>query len=331
MDRATVLRVDRKRAVVDLADGTHLEAVVRGRLHHGDRRETNPVAVGDVVRVERTGEGTCAIVEVEPRRSALLRPEIWGRWKRQVLVANPDNAILVFAYRDPPPAAGLVDRLLFACHAGSVTATLVFNKADLDASPETEALVVLYERLGYRVLRTSALRGDLVEELRALVAGRCTVFAGPSGSGKSSLINRVLPGVTLRTGEISRATGKGQHTTTASQLVRDPLTGGYVIDTPGVREFGIAGIDPREAALHFPEFPAPGTCRFDDCRHVSEPGCVVRAALAAGTVPPSRYASYLTFLGELEEEARRDLEGSASRPSGPASGGGRGSGRGGRR
>lgn len=331
---ATVLRVDRRSAVLDLPDGTVLEGVVRGRLHHehrGTRRETGPIAVGDVVRVERTGAGTASIVSVEPRRSVLLRPEVSGRWKRQVLVANPDLAVLVFAQRDPVPSGGLVDRLLFACHAGGVPVALVFNKADLPADPETAALVRLYEGLGFRVLRTSAnapggvgsdaggTPADGVDALRDLVRDRCCVFAGPSGAGKSSLVNRVLPGVRLRTGEISRVTGKGCHTTTAASLVRIPGGAGHVIDTPGIREFGLAEIPSRDAALHFPEFPEPGTCRFDDCRHLSEPGCAVRRAVDAGEVVRSRYDSYRAFLAELEAEEKSDGAG-GERPSGGSAG-----------
>lgn len=308
MDLATVLRVDRRGAVVDLDDGTVLDATVRGRLHHGARRETSPVAVGDRVRVERHGPAGCSITDVEPRRSVLLRPEIHGRWRRQVLVANADLAVLVFAHRDPVPATGLVDRLLVACHAGEVRPALVFNKTDLDPAPETAALIRLYDGLGYRVLRTSAERAEGIGALADLVRDRCTVFAGPSGAGKSSLINRVLPGVALRTGEISRSTGKGRHTTTSAWLVRVPGSRGHVIDTPGIREFGLSGIDPRTTALHFPEFPDPGTCRFGDCRHVSEPGCSVRAAVAEGVVAASRYGSYVAFLAELEEETRRETD-----------------------
>lgn len=309
MERATVLRVDRRGASVDLEDGTELAAVLRGRLHHATRRETGPIAVGDFVRVERTGPGECAIVEVESRRSVLLRPEVAGRWRRQVLVANTDIAVLVFARRDPEPAAGLVDRLLFACHAGGVSVALVINKRDLEPTAAGTEAAALYARLGYRLIETSAETGDGIDDLRELVKDRCTVFAGPSGTGKSSLVNRVFPGVLLRTGEICRATGKGKHTTTASQLVRAPGSSGHVIDTPGVKEFGIAGLDPRDADLHFPEFPAPGSCRFLDCRHVREPGCAVLAGVAAGSIAATRLASYHTFLAELEAEARRDLEG----------------------
>ena len=309
MDYATVLRVDRRGVVVDLEDGTVLQAVQRGRMHHAARRETSPVAVGDRVRIDRTGPETAAISGVEPRRSVLLRPEVAGRWRRQVLVANADLAVLVFAIRDPEPAGGLIDRLLVACHAGEVSVVLVFNKGDLVPSPETVGLVALYEGLGYRVLRTSAERDEGTEALAAAVRGRCCVFAGPSGAGKSSLINRVLPGVCLRTGEISRSTGKGKHTTTAGQLVRVPGQPGHVIDTPGIREFGLATVPPGEVALHFPEFPHPDACRFSDCRHLAEPGCAARAAVEAGAVAKSRYDSYRTFRAELEEEAQRDLSG----------------------
>lgn len=296
---ATVLRVDRRRICVDTDGGDSLDATVRGRIHGAARREKGPVAVGDRVRIDRVSDGTAVIVEVEPRHSVLLRPEAGGRWRNQVLVANADRAILVFAHADPAPHGGLIDRLLVACHAGDVPPLLVFNKTDLPASPHTRSLIELYEGLGYEVVRTCANSGEGVDRLVALTAGRSSVFAGPSGSGKSSLINRVLPGVELRTGEISRSTGKGRHTTTAANLVRIP-GGGHVVDTPGVREFGIASIPPGELDLHFPEFPVPGHCRFLDCRHVSEPGCAVVAAVEARTVHPSRYGSYLALLAEVE-------------------------------
>jgi len=301
-----VLRVDRKRVLVDAADGTALEAQIRGRVAGSSGRMTSAVAVGDRVAVERTGDGTAMIVGVEPRTSVLMRPEVAGRWHRQVLVANADRAVLVFAQHDPEPAAGLVDRLLVACHAGNVPPVLVFNKADLAATERSASLVLLYEQLGYEVLRTSAAQGAGLDRLAEILRGRSSVFAGPSGAGKSSLINRVLPGVHLRTGEISAASGKGRHTTTASQLVRLAAGVGYVIDTPGVKEFGLLGIAPAELALHFPEFPVPNQCRFLDCRHDTEPGCRVRADAESGVVAASRYESFRTFRKELEENAERE-------------------------
>jgi ribosome biogenesis GTPase len=313
-----VVRLTRKGAFVETADAETLEAGVAGRLHRDDRRETSPVAVGDEVTIEREGTAT-TITAVAPRRSVILRPEVSGRWKRQILVANADRAVLIFAGRDPDPHAGLVDRLLVACHAGNVPPLLVFNKADLGAGPEATRLIAVYERLGYEVLHASATDGTGIEALRGLLAGRRCVFAGPSGAGKSSLVNRALPGVRLRTGEISHVTGKGKHTTTAAQLVRvPPLPGetggdsagsarsGHVIDTPGIKEFGLAGIPPRELDLHFPEFPVPGRCSFRDCRHLSEPGCAVRTAVEAGEVARSRYDSYRTFLAEIEADEQGD-------------------------
>ena len=294
--------------LVDTADGTPLEAQIRGKVAQATGRYTSAVAVGDRVRFELTGPGAAVIVGVEPRTSALLRPEVVGRWRRQVLVANADRALLVFAQHDPPPATGLVDRLLVACHAGGVPPVLVFNKSDLPPLAEAAAIVRIYEALGYEVLRTSAATGEGLDRLHATVLGRCCVFAGPSGTGKSSLINRVIPGLLLRTGEISASTGKGRHTTTASQLVRLP-GGGYMIDTPGVKEFGLLGIAPGELALQFPEFPVPNQCKFLDCRHRTEPACRVREAAAAGTIERSRYDSYLSFRTELEESESRDRYG----------------------
>ena len=317
-ESATVLRVDRKRVLVD-AGGMEVAVQMRGRVAGARGRTTCAVAAGDLVTIERTDAASGVIVAVEPRKSALLRPEVAGRWRHQVLVANADRAVLVFAHADPAPAAGLVDRLLVACHAGDVPPVLVFNKCDLEASERTTALVALYRRLGYEVVSTSAERGDGVERIAELVRGRCSVFAGPSGTGKSSLINRVLPGVRLRTGEISRATGKGRHTTTAAQLVRIEDGGGHVIDTPGVKEFGLLGIAPADLALHFPEFPVPNRCRFLDCRHLREPGCAVRAAALDGGVAASRYESYEEFRAELEQTDREEREGeTASRTGGGA-------------
>lgn len=301
-----MLRVDRKRVLVDAADGTALEAQIRGRVAGASGRMTSAVAVGDRVAVERTGDGTAMIVGVEPRTSVLMRPEVAGRWHRQVLVANADRAVLVFAQHDPEPAAGLVDRLLVACHAGNVPPVLVFNKADLAVTERSASLVRLYEKLGYEVLRTSAAQGDGLDRLAEILRGRSSVFAGPSGAGKSSLINRVLPGVQLRTGEISAASGKGRHTTTAAQLVRLAAGVGYVIDTPGVKEFGLLGIAPAELALCFPEFPVPNQCKFLDCRHDSEPGCRVRSEAESGGVAASRYESFRVFRKELEENAERE-------------------------
>lgn len=303
-----MLRVDRKRVVVGAADGTTVEAQIRGRVAGGSGRMTSAVAVGDRVALERDERGGAVIAGVEPRTSVLMRPEVAGRWRRQVLVANADRAVLVFAQRDPEPAAGLVDRLLVACHAGNVPPVLVFNKADLDAGERSASLVRLYEGLGYEVIRASAVRGDGIERLAAILAGRSSVFAGPSGAGKSSLINRVLPGVQLRTGEISAVSGKGRHTTTAAQLVRLAGGDGFVIDTPGVKEFGLLGIPPAELALHFPEFPVPNQCRFLDCRHHAEPGCRVREAATEGGVAASRYESFRAFHAELEADAREELE-----------------------
>lgn len=298
---ATVLRVDRKRVLVDLVDGTVLECSLRSRVHRDRGRAKSAVAVGDRVRVERQSDDTGVIEEVLPRTTVLMRPEVVGRWHNQVLVANADRAVLVFAYADPPPAAGLVDRLLVACHAGDVPPLLVFNKCDLEATEETRAVIAVYEELGYEVLHTSAARDQGIDRLRELVTGRQAVVAGPSGTGKSSLLNRVLPGLELRTAEISATTRKGTHTTTAARLVRMP-GGGHMIDTPGIKEFGIRAIPLRELALCFPEFDVPGQCRFADCIHVEEPGCAVRRQVEEEGVHASRYAAYLALLEELRSD-----------------------------
>ena len=304
-DTALALRVDRKRVVVELPDGRICDATLRGTFHRAKGRQKSPVAVGDHVRFDEPAPDEIVISGIADRASVLLRPEIVGRWRNQVLVANADRAVLVFAHADPVPRAGLVDRLLVACHAGHVPPVLVFNKRDLTPDAETAALIALYERLGYELIRSCADSGEGVDRIHELLRGRNVVFAGPSGTGKSSLINRALPGVELRVGEISRHSGKGKHTTTAAQLVRIPGDTGHVIDTPGIKEFGLVQIDPRDLELNFPEFPVPAQCRFQDCAHRKEPGCAVTAAVSDGAVSRSRYESYVTFRDELETAATR--------------------------
>jgi ribosome biogenesis GTPase len=247
------------------------------------------------VTVERLADGTGAIASVEPRERRFSRrqPGPRGSWREDVMVANPDLVAIVFAYERPEPNPRLIDRFLVVAEYNEVPVILVANKVDLrtdEASQPFEA----YHRVGYDVISTSAKAGVGLEELRRRLAGRLSIVTGPSGAGKSTLLNALQPGLHLATAEVSEALGKGRHTTSHAELL--PLAGadgGYVADTPGIRELGLWQIPPTELARCFPEFrPHLGSCAFNDCSHVHEPRCGLRAAVEAGLVSEARYDSY---------------------------------------
>ncbi len=270
-----------------------LRAVLRGKA----KRAAPRVVVGDVVRLEPEPRGELyGIVGVEPRRSLLARRVPESRIPRPV-AANVDEVFVVTAAADPPPVPQILDRLLVLAEANGLPAAVVINKVDLEPG---EGLARRFRAAGYPVFRTSVKTGEGLEDLRRALAGRTSVVTGPSGVGKSSLLNAIQPGLRLRTAELSARTRRGRHTTVSAVMV--PLEqGGYLMDTPGFAEVGLWGIEPRELAGCFPELrPYAGRCRYADCRHAAEPGCAVRAAVAEGTIPADRYDSYLRLLAEVE-------------------------------
>ncbi len=274
-----------------------LRAVLRGKL----KRDTPRVVVGDIVRLEpEPGGKLYGIVSVEERHSLLERRTPEGRGTRPV-AANLDQVLVVSAAVDPAPVPQLIDRLLVLAEANSLPAAAVVNKTDLDAGTE---LIRRLHGAGYDVFGTSAATGAGIAELRNRLQGRISVVTGPSGVGKSSLLNAVQPGLRLRTGEISDRVRRGKHTTVSAVMI--PLDGGgYLLDTPGFSEVGLWGIDPRELASCFPEMRSSiGKCRYADCRHVSEPGCAIRAGVEAHTIAPDRYESYRVLLAEIESEPK---------------------------
>jgi len=274
-----------------------VRAVLRGRA----KREAPKVVVGDVVRLEpEPGGELYGIDAVEPRRSLLERRVPEGRGARPV-VANVDQVLVVTATRDPAPLAQLLDRLLVVAEANEIPAQLVINKVDLDPG---DALARRFERAGYPIHLTSARTGAGLNQLREVLTGRTSVVTGPSGAGKSSLLNALQRGLQLRTGEISRKVRRGTNTTVGAVML--PLdAGGFIVDTPGFSEVGLWGVNPRALAECFPEMrPLLDQCRFADCRHVSEPGCAIRAAAANGGIDADRLASYRALLAELEAEPR---------------------------
>jgi ribosome biogenesis GTPase len=294
-----VLRARSGFYTVRLDDGAQLECRLRGRVkqEHGD---TDLVVIGDRVRVAPLGEGNGMIESVEPRRSRFSRrqPGPRGAWKEDMIVANLDQVLVVFACADPMPHLRMVDRFLVVAEHNEVEAVVVANKVDLVGLTAARALFAGYEAIGYPVHFVSAREGIGVEELADRLTGRVSVVTGPSGVGKSTLLNAIQPGLRIETGEVSAAVHKGRHTTSAAEL--HPLSaagGGYVADTPGLRELGLWHVPPDELAWCFPELrPHLGGCGFNDCRHLAEPRCAVRAAVTAGSVSEARYDSFRRLL-----------------------------------
>lgn len=258
-----------------------------------------PVAVGDRVRLARVDKKTAVIEEILPPDAELARRAAGteNQPKRQRLVANVDQIMPVFAVQDPRPNFRFLDRYLVQIEAAELTAVICLNKVDLGIPDEVMDMAQVYRRIGYPVLLTSAATGQGLDDLRAVLKDRTTAFFGPSGVGKSSLLNALQPDLDLRAYEVSESTGKGRHTTTS--VTRFELdVGGYVVDTPGLRELGLWDVDPEYVDVYFPEMaPYIDHCRFPDCLHLTEPGCAVLEALERGEIAPERYESYLRLRG----------------------------------
>ena len=275
---------------VQVGDRTVVMASRRRLNWEGGSPRSPRLVVGDRVTAEIKGEDG-VVVAVRARQNSLCRAAPHSG-RQQLLAANVDQALIVFAARRPEPKRGLLDRFLVACHMAGIQAVVTINKIDL-GSDEVDGWLGVYEELGYDVLRVSARTGWGLGRVRRRLVDRTTLFCGPSGAGKSSLLNSVYPGFRLKVGSISDATGKGRHTTTRAELMPLPY-GGFVVDTPGLKEFGLFDAEDRDLVAAFPEIAAEAQgCRFSDCSHSHEPDCSVRAAVDLGAINAERYASFL--------------------------------------
>ena len=292
MIEATAVAVFGRQAICEV-EGRLLPCNIVGSL----LRRQGPLAAGDRVQVEPSGDE--GIVRgVSPRTSALLRAPRRPNMPPLVVAANVDQVVAVLSIREPAFSAGLADRLLCAASICELPAALCINKWDLATGDDAEQ-VAPYEALGVPLLRTSALDAVGIQALADLLDGRDSVAVGHSGVGKSSLLQQLVPGLEVRVREVNRVTGRGRHTTTTATLVRLP-GGGSLIDTPGIRAFGLHGVTAPRLDAHFPEMAglAEG-CEFEDCEHVTEPGCQVKRALDEGRIHPARYEGYVRIRDSL--------------------------------
>ena len=290
-------------------DGQLIESKIKGNFRLKGIRNTNPVAVGDRVEIVTNLEGTAFITGIEDRRNYIIRKSQNLSKQSHIIAANVDQAFLVVTVTRPQTSTTFIDRFLASAEAYRVPVVLIFNKTDLldeETRRYQQMMIRLYETVGYECRAISAETGEGIIDLLPLLDGRITLLSGNSGVGKSTLINRLVPGVSLRTAEVSDAHNTGQHTTTFSEMIRLPGEG-YLIDTPGIKGFGTFDMEPEELTSYFREiFHFSKDCRFSNCTHTHEPGCAVLKALDDHYIAQSRYQSYLSMLNDKDESKYRE-------------------------
>ena len=286
--------------------GTRWSCRIRGRLKIDDEiSSTNPIAVGDKVTllIENEAEHVAIITAIERRDNYMVRTSPHNRHQKHIVAANMDLALLVATVKEPRTSNGFIDRFLITAEAYHIPAIIVFNKADLlkgKYAEEAQVRKAIYEAIGYPVFTATAIKGDGLDQLAETLKGKTTLFSGHSGVGKSTLINYFIPDKNLRVQEVSGWSGKGQHTTTFAEMFDLPF-GGRIIDTPGVKEFGIVDMEREELSHYFPEMKNRlQECRFNNCIHINEPGCAVKAAVEAGHISMARFESYVAILSSLD-------------------------------
>ncbi len=290
-------------------EGEQVECKIKGNFRLRGIRSTNPVAVGDHVQIIRNQEGTAFINEIDDRRNYIIRKSSNLSKQSHIIAANVDQAFLIVTVNYPETSTTFIDRFLASAEAYRVPVCLIFNKTDLLSDDERhiqQMMAQLYDSIGYTCVEVSAKTGEGIDNIRQLLKDKISVFSGNSGVGKSTLLNRLIPGVKLKTAAISEAHNTGMHTTTFSEMLRLPQ-GGWAIDTPGIKGFGTFDMEPEEICGYFREiFRFSKDCRFSNCTHTHEPGCAVLKALDEHYIAASRYKSYVSMLDDKDESKYRD-------------------------
>jgi len=292
--------------VKDEAGNWH-NARIKGVFKIDDITSTNPVAVGDQVEIETEDkiENTAIITEIKPRQNYINRQSPRSKHQHHIIAANLDQSFLIATLKEPRTSQGFIDRFLVASESYHVQPSIIFNKADIYKKKEQDKFDLwseMYGNVGYNVYRVSVKENAGIDALLGQVQGKTTLFSGHSGVGKSSLLNAILPNLQIKTQDVSEWSGKGMHTTTFAEMYDLP-GGGAIIDTPGMREFGLVDISKQELSHYFPEMRARiNDCQFNNCLHINEPGCAVKAAVVEGEITEDRYVSYATILESIEEK-----------------------------
>ncbi len=292
--------------VKDAAGNWH-NARMKGIFKTEDISSTNPLAVGDEVEIsiENELEHTAMITAISDRRNYINRQSPKSKYQHHIIAANLDQSLLVATLKEPKTSQGFIDRFLVASEMYHVKANIVFNKSDLYRKKELdkyEEWREMYQRIGYQTFLTSLKENTGIEELEQELKNKTTLISGHSGVGKSSLLNRILPGLVIKTQDVSDWSGKGMHTTTFAQMYDLPA-GGRIIDTPGMREFGLVDLEKQEVSHYFPEMRSRlNNCQFNNCLHTNEPGCAIKEAVANGEIHEDRYVSYYNILESVGEK-----------------------------
>lgn len=304
MDKGLVIKNTGSWYLVKTDDGSEVECKIKGNFRLKGIRSTNPVAVGDRVKIIRNQEGTAFITEIEDRKNYIIRRSSNLSKQSHIIASNLDQCMLIVTVNYPETSTTFIDRFLASAEAYRVPVCLVFNKTDRYSEDENrylEGLINLYTTIGYQCYKVSALNNIGIDDIKEALARKITLFSGNSGVGKSTLINAILPEQNLKTGDISNVHNKGMHTTTFSEMF--PVNGGgYIIDTPGIKGFGTFDMEEEEVGHYFKEiFKFSADCKYSNCTHRHEPGCAVREAVEKHYISESRYTSYLSILDDKED------------------------------
>ncbi|MBW7889942.1 MAG: ribosome small subunit-dependent GTPase A [Chitinophagaceae bacterium] len=296
--------------VVKGQDGKWYNARIKGKFKIDDITSTNPITVGDEIDIELedTREQTAVIINIYDRHNYINRQSPSHKGKHHIIAANVDQTLLICTLKEPRTSQGFIDRFLAAAEAYHIPALLIFNKSDLYKEKQMayyEELKEMYRKIGYPVFLISVIKNEGADDIRLLLQGKTSLISGHSGVGKSSFINWIAPSIELRTQKISEWSGKGLHTTTFAEMFDLPFDG-RIIDTPGIREFGLVDISRNELSHYFPEMrDLLNNCQFNNCRHINEPGCAIKEAVEEGEIHIERYLSYCTILDSIEESLYR--------------------------